>query len=156
MQKLLIGAFLAVVLAAPSGALEVVQKTTAGHEHGAVEVVLFFTTACAPCRAYLPSWNDLVRESDAEGLAVSFRAVSGELSQDIALYLEDQPIAGEVLSDPAIDLARAYGLRDLPSLVVVRPGLGAEILAPQRLTLARLRSIVGAMLDGPESAHADE
>jgi len=154
MQKLIV-AVLAVVFAASSGALEVVQPT-AGHEHGEVEVVLFFTTGCAPCRAYMPSWNDLVRESDAEGLAVSFRAVSGELSQDIALYLEEQPIAGEVLSDPAIDLARAYGLRDLPSLVVVRPGLGAEILAPQCLTLARLRAIVGAMLDGSESAHTDE
>jgi len=133
----------------PAVALETVQRTTIAREHGAVELVMFFTTGCEPCREALLSWNRLVVGADELGLDVSFRAVSGELSEDIELFLEEQPIEGEVVSDPAIDLARAYGLRKLPSIIIVRPGQGAEILSAQALTLERLRTIVGEITDSP-------
>ena len=155
MRKSVAAVSLGLALCAPSAGLERVQETTSAHEYGAVEVVLFFTTECAPCREVIPVWNDLVRESDTEGLEVSFRAVSGELADDIRLYLEGQPIAGEVVSDPAVDLARAYGLQKLPSVVVVRPGQGTEILTPERLTLARLRAIVGEVMTTQSSRRQD-
>jgi hypothetical protein len=113
MQSSLVVVALTIVLTAPSAALEVVQKATSAHEPGVAEVLLlFWTTKCVPCGAHMRSWNDLGREADTEGL--------------------------EVLSDPALDLARADGLRELPSVVVVRPQGRVRRSSPRRGSLWRV------------------
>ena len=133
--------FLGVLIAGTLPALETVQPATDPDLGGRVEVVTFFTTTCVPCADRLARWDDLVRVAASEGLAMRSRAVSGELRPTIEDFLEVSPILGEVVSDPGVELARAYGLTRLPVVVVVVLGGGVRVLDAEALTLSLLREL---------------
>ncbi|TNE87776.1 MAG: redoxin domain-containing protein [Deltaproteobacteria bacterium] len=88
---------------------------------GKVVVLAFWASWCGPCREELPAIDRIARRMSKDGLPVQFLAVSTDASErDYKRYVEKFPLDHvDVTRDE--ELARALGIRALPTLWVIGP-----------------------------------
>lgn len=89
-----------------------------GDAAGAVVLINFWATWCAPCREELPSLELLAHRHAADGLtvvAVNFRQGAGT----VARFVEAEGLSLTVLLDADGAAAKAWGARVLPTTVVI-------------------------------------
>jgi thiol-disulfide isomerase/thioredoxin len=90
--------------------------------HGKVVLVDFWASWCAPCLHSFPWMNELQQKHSNDGLVI----VAVNLDQDRALadaFLEKVPARFRVEYDPSGELARQFGVENMPtSFLVDRSG----------------------------------
>lgn len=108
---------------------------------GRVMVLHFWASWCRPCLEELPSLEKLQEDLSAKGLdilAVNFAEDSGAVTR----FLEKHPVKLKVALDPEGALASLYGVRAVPStLVIGRDGQIALAYLSQSLGAAELGAI---------------
>jgi thiol-disulfide isomerase/thioredoxin len=85
---------------------------------GAVTVVHFWASWCAPCRKELPLLDDIRARYDAEG--VRFAAISVDTdSEKLRRFLQEVPVSLPIFVDGPSGVARALDLPSLPYTLVL-------------------------------------
>jgi thiol-disulfide isomerase/thioredoxin len=95
---------------------------------GKVVLVDFWATFCGPCRKAMPKIQaryDALRSKGFDVVGVSL----DRSEEDLGKYLEDQSITWEnIVGDDAKQLAEKYGVRGIPTLILVdRDGTVAAV-----------------------------
>ena len=85
---------------------------------GKVVVLDFWATWCPPCRAELPSVEKLRKEY---GESVAFYGVNDEETSTVKKFVSQQKYEMPVLLDGRRDVHRQYGVRAIPTLLVIGP-----------------------------------
>lgn len=107
--------------APPLQALDLQGKTwTLADTRGRVVVLNFWATWCPPCRAEMPSLQQLAEIYGPEQLLVLALNV-GEGPRRIAQYLQSSGLNLTVLLDPRSEIARAWGANALPTTYLIDP-----------------------------------
>ncbi len=95
---------------------------------GRVVLLDFWATWCGPCRLDLPRIEALHRELGGRGLVAL--GVNDEDEETARTYAEEQGHSFPTLTDPAKSLTREFGVRVLPTVVVIdRQGKVVSYLA---------------------------
>jgi peroxiredoxin len=94
------------------------QSVTLSKLRGNVVVVDFWATWCGPCKAELPSLQDLYVRYKARGLVVLAVDV-GESASLVKTYVSGQNYTFTVLLDSTSEVARRYGVNGIPATFVV-------------------------------------
>jgi thiol-disulfide isomerase/thioredoxin len=115
---------------------------------GRVVVLDFWTTWCRPCRAIMPLLDALYRRHRDRGLSVV--GLSPEPERSIRDHLAARPVDYTIARDTGGTM-RAYGIRGIPTLVVIgRDGAVREVMvgvdAP---AMRRLDALVQRLLAEP-------
>ncbi|MEK9951787.1 MAG: TlpA disulfide reductase family protein [Curvibacter sp.] len=108
--------------APPLQALDLQGRTwTLERVRGRAVVLNFWATWCPPCRAEMPSLQQLAEIYGPERLQVLALNV-GEGPRRIAQYLQSSGLELTVLLDPKSEHARAWGARVLPTTILIDAG----------------------------------
>ncbi|MDE2615897.1 MAG: TlpA family protein disulfide reductase [Burkholderiales bacterium] len=103
-------------------ALDMQGKTwTLAELRGRAVVLNFWATWCPPCRAEMPSLQQLAEIYGPEQLQVLALNV-GEGPRRIAQYLQSSGLNLTVLLDPQSEAARAWGANVLPTTLLIDAG----------------------------------
>lgn len=95
-------------IAAPAGALDLTAY------RGKVVLVDFWASWCTPCARSFPWMAELLEKHGPDGLAIV--AVNlDENPEDAARFLDGRRAPFDHVSDPAGDLARAFGVEAMPT-----------------------------------------
>ncbi|HBQ13514.1 MAG TPA: hypothetical protein DEF51_21025 [Myxococcales bacterium] len=115
---------------------------------GNVVVLDFWATWCGPCRAVMPILDDMHRRDERRGLTVV--GMSPEPEPAIRRHLHAQPVGYTIARDQGGTM-RAYGIRGIPTLVVLgRDGQVAEVMVGvDRASMARVDALVQRLLAQP-------
>ncbi len=100
---------------------------------GKVILINFWATFCGPCKAEMPSLNNLFNAFKNDGFMVL--AISIDSSEKpVQTYLKDNPLAYPVLMDKDQDVYfDQYGVLGLPtSILIDRDGIIREIIRGER------------------------
>jgi thiol-disulfide isomerase/thioredoxin len=96
---------------------------TLSNLHGKVVLLDFWASWCGPCRQSFPLYEQLRAElptQDFTLLAINL----DETEAAPSAFLQEHPVHYTSLADPAGDVAKAYGLRGMPtSFVIDRDGV---------------------------------
>jgi len=84
---------------------------------GTVVVLEFWATWCAPCVKQIPHLNDLA--ATFANQPVRFISITDEEPERVAKFLKTHRISGWIGSNPSRSQFRAYGVRGIPSTVLV-------------------------------------
>ena len=99
------------------------QHLTLGDMHGRVVLLDFWASWCGPCRQSFPLYEKLrseMPEQDFALLAINL----DETAEAPTAFLTEHPVHYTSLADPAGEVARAYGLRGMPtSFLIDRDGV---------------------------------
>ena len=85
---------------------------------GKVVYIDFWASWCAPCRQSFPWMNDMQKRYGAQGLVVVGINVDDK-RQDADEFLAQLPAEFKVSFDPEGDTARRFGVRSMPTSVLV-------------------------------------
>ena len=85
---------------------------------GRAVVLNFWATWCPPCRAEMPSLQQLAEIYDPEQLLVLAVNV-GEGPRRISQYVQSAGLSLTVLLDPRSEIARAWGAKTLPTTYLI-------------------------------------
>jgi uncharacterized protein (TIGR03435 family) len=115
---------------------------------GKVVIVEFWNTACAPCVAAIPHWNDLVARFSSE--PVVFLSLSDDNPDHLKKFLKNKPISGWVALDaPLRPTAADFAVFGIPHTVLVdRNGRIAAVTHPDHLKPEHIQEL----LDGKPSS----
>ena len=109
-------------LAAPDFALEVIHGGQAGNRirlsdlRGKPVVVDFWASWCGPCKKQIPILDQLAKaRSDIHVLGVN----TDDRRADAVAFAKSKALSYPALIDEASKVATAYGVRGLPTMVVV-------------------------------------
>jgi peroxiredoxin len=112
---------------------------------GHVTVLDFWATWCGPCRAELPSMEKLYAEFGGE---VRFYGVNDENSSTVKKFVSEKKLQMPVLLDAAREVHRRYGVRAIPTLLIIGPdGVIRQHYIGSR-DESVLRRAIRAVLDG--------
>ncbi len=106
---------------APQVELNLLDGTTVNLEkHLGEHLVLldFWATWCPPCREAMPVLDDLAQQYADRGLVV-YAVNQGEAVEPIVAFLEEHDLQLTVALDPERQVGSAFGIRGLPTLVVI-------------------------------------
>lgn len=124
---------------APDFALQTVdgQMVKLGDYRGQVVLLNTWATWCPPCRAEMPDLEAYYREHKVDGFVV-LAVNSGESTETVTAFLEEQDFTFPVLLDPDGRVMSEYKVRGLPtSFFIDRDGMMHNIwsgqLSPERL-----------------------
>jgi thiol-disulfide isomerase/thioredoxin len=87
---------------------------------GKVVIVNFWATWCPPCRAEMPSMEQLYRELGTEGLVLLAINIEQDGRQTVAKFLATSPHSFPVLIDDKEVVQKRYGVYKFPESFVVR------------------------------------
>jgi thiol-disulfide isomerase/thioredoxin len=97
--------------------------TTLRASDGALRLVNFWATWCAPCREEMPAIEALRDDMADDGLEVILVATGRNSPEAIAAFFAQEGLSMETALDPGSTLARAMGVPGLPvTLIVSREG----------------------------------
>jgi peroxiredoxin len=85
---------------------------------GKVVLVDFWASWCSPCRQSLPLYDKLRRNFPATDFAILAVNLDEE-SADARTFLSEHPVEYTTLQDPQGDVAKAYGLKGMPSSYLI-------------------------------------
>jgi len=103
-----------VLFEGPDGA-----ETTLAASDGALRLVNFWATWCAPCREEMPALQALAEAFATQGLKVMLVATGRNSPEAIARFFREEDVAMETSLDPRSALARAMGVPGLPVTVIL-------------------------------------
>ena len=87
---------------------------------GQALLVNFWATWCAPCREEMPSLAKLAAERGGDDFAVLTIAAGRNPPEAMRKFLDENGIEGlPLLTDPKMELARAFGVVGLPVSVLI-------------------------------------
>ena len=88
--------------------------------HGKLVYLDFWASWCGPCKKSFPWMNDMQKRYGAQGLQVV--AVNLDAKRTDALeFLSVVPVGFTIGFDPAGGVARSYGVKGMPSSVLIGP-----------------------------------
>ena len=96
------------------------QTWTLERMRGRAVLLNFWATWCPPCRAEMPSLQQLAEIYGPEQLQVLAINV-GEGPQRIAQYLQSSGLELTVLLDPKSEISKAWGASVLPTTILIDP-----------------------------------
>ncbi len=94
------------------------EPVTLGKLQGKVVVLDFWATWCGPCRMEMPSIEKLRAEF---GAAVQFYGVNQETSAKVNKFVHEQNYQMPVLMDSRHEVHMLYGVRAIPTLLIIGP-----------------------------------
>ncbi|RLG55758.1 MAG: TlpA family protein disulfide reductase [Thermoproteota archaeon] len=94
------------------------KEYTLSSFRGKVVLLDFFTTWCRPCRAMMPRLAELRSKHPTEDFVV-ISVNLGESMEKARDFAEKEGMSWIVLVDPSGAVGRAYGVRAIPTLVLV-------------------------------------
>ncbi len=87
---------------------------------GKVVIVNFWATWCPPCRAEMPSMEQLHRELGDEGLVMLAINIEKDGRQTVPKFLASSPHSFPILIDDREEVQKRYGVSKFPESFVVR------------------------------------
>jgi thiol-disulfide isomerase/thioredoxin len=87
---------------------------------GKVVIVNFWATWCPPCRAEMPSMEQLHRELGDEGLVLLAINIEKDGRQSVPKFLATSPHSFPVLLDEKEEIQKRYGVYKFPESFVIR------------------------------------
>ncbi len=94
-------------------------ETTLQASDGALRLVNFWATWCAPCREEMPALQTLARDLGPEGLELILIATGRNSPEAIAAFFEEEDLELETALDPRSRLAQAMAVPGLPVTVIL-------------------------------------
>jgi thiol-disulfide isomerase/thioredoxin/outer membrane lipoprotein-sorting protein len=95
-------------------------------ERGKVVMLDFWATWCGPCRMQMPAVDKLYQEFKSKGLVV-FAVNQREPAERAQAYIEKNSYTTTTLLDSQGEVGRQYGVRGIPTLVII--GRDGKIVA---------------------------
>lgn len=89
---------------------------------GTTKVVLldFWSTSCPPCVDEIPHLQKLYQKYNKRGMAlVGVAGYRGDTAEDVKSFMKEMKMTYPSVMDSAKSVARQYGLRYLPTMVVI-------------------------------------
>ncbi len=90
---------------------------------GKVVVIDFWAMWCHACREAFPRLNTIQKEYAAEGVVVLGVNLENAKPKKVAAFVKKAGIDYTVLLDPKSSTAKSYGIKGVPSLVVINRNL---------------------------------
>lgn len=87
---------------------------------GKVVIVNFWATWCPPCRAEMPSMEQLHRELADEGLVMLAINIEKDGRQTVPKFLTGNPHSFPILIDEKEEVQKLYGVNKFPESFVIR------------------------------------
>ena len=103
---------------------------------GRVVVLNFWATWCTPCQEEMPLLDQLHRSASEELVVLAVN--QGERPEQVQAFLEQHQLRLPVLLDRDTRVSRQYGVRGLPTTIVIDPtgriaAIHAGLLTPEDL-----------------------
>ncbi|MEZ4219580.1 MAG: redoxin domain-containing protein [Polyangiaceae bacterium] len=133
-------------LAAPDFALEVIHGGDPGNRirlsdlQGKVVVLDFWASWCGPCKQQIPIL-DAFAQAHSEVSIVGVN--TDDRREDAVAYAKSQGLSYPAVFDKASKVASAYGVRGLPTMVVVSPKGQIVAVRSRVVPKAELAELVG-------------
>jgi thiol-disulfide isomerase/thioredoxin len=113
-----------------------------GDLKGKVVVIDFWASWCAPCRAEAPIVDQIARRHDGKGVVVLGIATSGDDWMRAAEFAKSQNLSYTTLFDENDQVAGAFRITELPTLVVVDPEGIVTAVRPRMVHEDELESLI--------------
>lgn len=103
----------------------------------------FWNTWCPPCKEEMPDLNRLylANRNKVEFIFINIAAQENSV-EDIKDYLENEKLKIPVYLDKDASVARAYGVRSIPSTVVIGSGGEVEYASPGGLSYEQAAKLI--------------
>jgi cytochrome c biogenesis protein CcmG, thiol:disulfide interchange protein DsbE len=88
---------------------------------GKVVVIDFWATWCQACKEAFPKLNDLLHEYGPKGVEVIGINIEHMKPERVASFIEKAEIDYKVLLDPKAETVKIFGIKGVPSLIVIAP-----------------------------------
>ena len=88
---------------------------------GKVVVIDFWAPWCQACKEAFPKLNELQNEFGSLGVVVLGINIERMKPEKIASFVEKAKIGYKVLLDPKAETAKMFGIKGLPTLVIIAP-----------------------------------
>jgi cytochrome c biogenesis protein CcmG, thiol:disulfide interchange protein DsbE len=88
---------------------------------GKVVVIDFWATWCQACKEAFPKLNDLLNDFGPQGVNVIGINIEHMKPERVQAFVENAGIDYKVLLDPKAETVKTFGIKGVPSLVVIAP-----------------------------------
>lgn len=104
----------------------------------------FWNTWCPPCRAEMPDLNKLYLEYGGKNVEFIFINIAGQEKSlaDVKSFLAENNYSIPVYLDRQGEVARAYGIRGIPTTVVINPAGELVYAASGQINYEQARSLI--------------
>lgn len=99
------------------------QKISLKDLEGKTVILNFWATWCPPCRAEIPTLNAFHREIEgSQTVLVGIAVGSSQTPSTVKRFMKEEGINYPIILDASSELSSRYGVRTLPTTIVVSPG----------------------------------
>ena len=116
----------------------------------------FWATWCAPCKRSLPEYEQIFASLAPRGFTVIGINVDEQPNKSVSRFLSGMQLTFPLVSDRKLDVARAYGVRTMPTGFLIGPdGVVLHVHTGYRKRDAqRLLALIEQALDARDLARA--